>query len=95
MAEITRIGEVVRISEETPEEFVRRNGPTLTHEVAYRFGIAVDEALKVMKRLEKDGKVSSRRATFTHGAGYEWRAINPVPEPQPDPDPETDVGITP
>ena len=60
------------INSETPAAFVKRNGPTLTHEIGIRFGLDVREALKVMKKLERAGEVKSRRVAFDYGAGLEW-----------------------
>jgi hypothetical protein len=57
---------------ETPLEFIRRNGPTLTHEIALRFGMDQREALKVMKGLQRSGQAKSRRVAFDYGAGLEW-----------------------
>ena len=69
------MGEVVTIYHETPLEFVARNGPTLTNEVAFRFSWYVADALRTMKALEAEGKVKSRRVSFDVGAGYEWTVL--------------------
>lgn len=66
------MAEIVTLFQETPLEFVRKNGPTLTHEVALRFNMDVQTALKAMKHLENHGLAKSRRVSFEHGAGYEW-----------------------
>jgi DNA-binding MarR family transcriptional regulator len=60
------------ISRETPVEFVRRNGPTLTSEIGFRFGLRVQDALRTMKTLERAGSVTSRRVAYAQGAGLEW-----------------------
>jgi hypothetical protein len=58
---------------ETPIDFLRRNGPTLTHEFAMRFGLDRDDALIELKRLERAGELTKRRVAFSYGAGYEWK----------------------
>lgn len=71
---MTLLENVTQISAETPLQFVRRNGPTLTHEIGIRFGMRVNDALRTMKALERAGSVTSRRVAFEHGAGLEWIA---------------------
>jgi DNA-binding Lrp family transcriptional regulator len=64
--------EIVTISRETPLEFIRRNGPTLTWEVANRFSLDQREALKIMKALEKTGAIKSKRVAYDIAAGKQW-----------------------
>lgn len=69
--------QIVRLNSEDPAAFIKRNGPTLTREVAYRFGLEMDAALAWLKRLERAGAIKGRRVAITRagsGAGYEWTA---------------------
>ncbi len=49
------MAEIVTINRETPVEFLRRNGPTLTPEIAQRYGMDVKRALEMMKAFEDAG----------------------------------------
>jgi hypothetical protein len=75
------MAEIVSINRETVPEFIRRNGPTLTHEVAARFCIDQKTALATLKGLQEMGHLASRRVRYCggdqagSGAGYEWIAI--------------------
>jgi predicted ArsR family transcriptional regulator len=70
---------IATISRETPVEFVKRNGPTLTSEIGFRFGLCVQDALRTMKALERTGCVTSRRVAYAQGAGFEWTCPSDKP----------------
>ena len=76
------MAQIVSINCETPLEFVTRNGPTLTHEIARRFGTDIKTALQIMKALERRGLVQSRRVAFEHGAGLEWSLVEMARPPR-------------
>jgi hypothetical protein len=66
---------IVKMHNETPVAFIRRNGPTLTIEVAQRFGMDRRIALKMLRRLERAGEIRSRRIALSSpaaGTGLEW-----------------------
>lgn len=70
------MAEIITINRETVPAFLKRNGPTLTHEVASRFCLTQKVALEALKGLEEMGHVQKRRVSFggdgQAGQGYEW-----------------------
>jgi len=58
---------------ETVLEFVGRNGITLTHEVAGRFGMTQRRAFDALNDLYRQQKIDRRRVNFHRTSiGYEW-----------------------
>jgi len=76
MGELIILGDSSPLSE-TPLEFVRRNGPTLTHEIQYRFGLRhAKDAYELMVKLRRKKLVTSKRVTHEFGASLEWKVID-------------------
>lgn len=66
---------VRQIYSETVLDFVRREGPVTTAAVAHRFGMwNVRDARKALKRLEREGLISSKRESFDYCAMNVWSA---------------------
>lgn len=70
------MAEVAYIGRETIIDFVARCGGVFTSDIASRFGIGVQEARKACKRLEREGRLKSKREIAANGsfsgAGLVW-----------------------
>ena len=75
--------EIHRISDETIEEFVKREGPVTTSAVAHRFGYDRELALRFLKNLEKAGKLVATLMPIEVGRGYGWDHVSKT-QPFPD-----------
>jgi hypothetical protein len=66
-----------RICREEPLDFIRRNGTTLTREVAQRFARDHRNTLRLLRALEREGKVTSALVPVYEsgaGKGLAWTA---------------------
>lgn len=68
---------IVQTHQETIEQFIARCGSVFTNDVASRFAMHVTDARRELKRLERAGKITSKRepaggnGSFA-GAGLVW-----------------------